>query len=210
MAASSAAAFWLTSLLLVMVPGADWAFVVGSGLRGHSALPAVAGLVLGYVTVTAAVAAGIGLLVARSPAALTAISVAGGAYLIWHGAGTLARAGTQAPAGPAQAGAARPGPARAVLARGIGVSALNPKGLLLLVALLPQFTSPRWAWPLPVQLGFLGMVFVLTVAAFYLSLGALARKVLRARPGAARAVTRCSGVAMIVIGAVLLIGRFVH
>lgn len=217
MAASSAAAFWLTAMLLVMVPGADWAFVISSGLRGHSPFPAVAGLAAGYAGVVAVVAAGLGLLVARSPVLLTAITVAGGAYLIWHGAGTFARAarpGSQA-AGPAQASpgraaAAQRGPARAVLVRGIGVSALNPKGLLLLLALLPQFTSPHWAWPLTAQLGFLGTVFVLTVAAFYLCLGFLAQRVLLTRPAAARAVTRCSGAAMIVIGALLLAGRFVH
>ena len=255
MAASSAAAFWLTALLLIMVPGADWAFVISAGLRGHSAVPAVAGLVLGYAGITAVVAGGVGILIARSPAALTAISVAGGVYLMWHGARTATGAAVPGPpattpagavhasavrAGPVQAGPARGGPAqgspgqgspgqgspaqasraragaerrgagRAVLVRGIGVSALNPKGLLLLLALLPQFTSPRGAWPLTVQLGFLGVVFMLSVAAFYLCLGSVARTILRARPGAARAVTRCSGAAMIVIGALLLAGRFAH
>ncbi len=245
MAASSAAAFWLTALLLVMVPGADWAFVISSGLRGHSPVPAVAGLIAGYAGVTAVVAAGVGLLVARSPVLLAALTAAGGVYLIWHGAGTFARAAAPGPqaAGPAggrvspaqtrraqarsdqasdaetrlaqvrtdQDSPARAGgAARAVLVRGIGVSALNPKGLLLLLALLPQFTSSRSSWPLTVQLGFLGVIFMLTVAVFYLCLGFLARKVLLTRPGAARAVTRCSGAAMIVIGALLLAGRFVH
>ncbi len=97
-----------------------------------------------------------------------------------------------------------------MLIRGAGVSALNPKGLLLLLALLPQFTSPRWTWPLTVQLGFLGVVFMLTVAVFYLCLGSAARKLLHPRPGAARAVTRCSGAAMVVIGALLPAARFVH
>ena len=30
------------------------------------------------------------------------------------------------------------------MAQGVAVSGLNPKGLLLFVALLPQFTDPRW------------------------------------------------------------------
>jgi threonine/homoserine/homoserine lactone efflux protein len=89
---------------------------------------------------------------------------------------------------------------RATLARGVGVSGLNPKGLLLFLALLPQFTSPRWSWPLAAQLGFLGLVFMLTCGAFYFCLGSSARKILHARPAAARAVTRFSGAAMIVIG----------
>src|SRR5215472_966692 len=36
MAASSIAAFWVVSSLLIMVPGADWAYTIGAGLRGHA------------------------------------------------------------------------------------------------------------------------------------------------------------------------------
>jgi threonine/homoserine/homoserine lactone efflux protein len=108
----------------------------------------------------------------------------------------------------AQAGAPA-GTAWATLARGMGVSALNPKGLLLFLALLPQFTNPHWTWPLAVQLGFLGLVFMLTCAVFYLCLGSFARKILHARPAAARAVTCFSGAAMIAIGALLLAERLI-
>ncbi len=41
----------------------------------------------------------------------------------------------------------------------------------------------------------------------YLGVAAMARTVLRARPAVARAVTRCSGAAMVLIGALLLAGR---
>ena len=202
MAASSVAAFWAVTFLLIMVPGADWAFTISSGLRGHSAVPAVGGLVAGYAAITIVVAAGVGALVARNPALLAGLTTIGGTYLIWHGARTFARA--PAPRVPAAAAA---GSNRAILVKGMGVSAFNPKGLLLFLALLPQFTNPRWAWPLAAQLGFLGLVFTLTCAAFYLSLGTFARKILHGRPAAASAVTRCSGAAMIVIGGILLAER---
>ena len=240
MAADSVVAFWAVALLLIMVPGADWAFVLGASLGGRPVLPAVGGLVVGYAGITIVVAAGVGAVVGRSPGLLAGLTVAGGCYLIWHGAITFARpsapkaagsprAGTAAAdfaaagpaaagpaaAGPAAAGPAAAGPAapagispadtgRAVLVRGIGVSALNPKGLLVFLALLPQFTNPRWSWPLAVQLGLLGLVFVLSCGAFYLGLGSAARKILAARPAAARGVTRFSGAAMVVIGALLL------
>ena len=55
--------------------------------------------------------------------------------------------------------------------------------------------------------GLLGLVFTITCALFYLGLGSFARKILRTRPAAARAVTRFSGAAMILIGAVLLAER---
>ena len=43
----------------------------------------------------------------------------------------------------------------------------------------------------------------------YTGVGTGARLVLRARPMAARALTRCSGAAMIVIGVVLLVEQLV-
>ena len=214
MAVSSVLAFWAVAALLIMVPGPDWAFVLGSGLRGRTAVPAVGGLVIGYGAVTTVVAAGVGALVARSPALLTGLVFVGGLYLVWLGARTLARPkapgahtdrGADAGAGIPPARAA--GTGRATLAKGIGVSALNPKGLLLFVALLPQFTSPRWSWPQSAQLGLLGLVFMASCAAFYLGLGAFALRISNARPATALALARFSGAAMIVIGALLLIER---
>jgi threonine/homoserine/homoserine lactone efflux protein len=202
MAASSVLAFWAVAALLIMVPGPDWAFVLGSGLRGRTAVPAVGGLVIGYGAVTTVVAAGVGALVARSSALLTGLVFVGGLYLAWLGARTLAR--PKAPAAPS-ATPARTG--RATLAKGVGVSALNPKGLLLFVALLPQFTSPRWSWPQSAQLALLGLVFMASCATFYLCLGTFARRVGDARPATALAITRFSGAAMIVIGVLLLIER---
>jgi threonine/homoserine/homoserine lactone efflux protein len=205
MAVGSIAAFWVVALLLIIVPGADWAFTVGSSLRGNSALAAVSGLVLGYAAVTVVVAAGIGALVAGSPAVLTALTIVGGLYLIWHGARSFT-VGAAADNTSAGAGARTN---RAVLVKGMGVSALNPKGLLLFLALLPQFTSPHWSLPVGIQLGVLGVVFMASCAVFYLCLGSLAGKVLHARPAAARVITRFSATAMIVIGALLLAERLV-
>ena len=207
MAVGSIAAFWAVALLLIVVPGADWAFTIDASLRGHPALAAVSGLVLGYAAVTIVVAAGVGALAAGTPAVLTALTIVGGLYLIWHGARAFAHpAAANTPAANTPAGSvARTN--RAVLVKGVGVSALNPKGLLLFLALLPQFTNPRWSLPVGIQLSVLGVVFMVSCAVFYLCLGSLARKVLRARPAAARVVTRFSAAAMIVIGALLLAER---
>jgi threonine/homoserine/homoserine lactone efflux protein len=203
-AVGSIAAFWAVSSLLIMVPGADWAFTISAGLGGHSVVQAVGGIVLGYAAMTIAVAAGVGTLVARAPALLTALTIAGGLYLIWHGATTFARPSALDTPGGAPAGARQ-----VTLVRGAGVSALNPKGLLLFLALLPQFANPHGSWPLAVQLGALGLVFMVSCGAFYLGLGSFARKALHARPGAARAVSRFSGAAMIAIGVLLLVDRLV-
>jgi threonine/homoserine/homoserine lactone efflux protein len=198
-------AFWGVALLLIVVPGADWAFTIGAGAHQRTVVPAVGGLVIGYAAMTVVVTAGVGALVAGSPAALTLLSLVGGAYLAWHGASTLrqAAAGEPNPASP---------PARdswATLTQGIGVSGLNPKGLLVFLALLPQFTDRNGSWPIAGQLALLGLVFTLTCAVFYLALGTFARTLLQARPGATRNVTRISGVGMLVVGALLIVERLV-
>jgi threonine/homoserine/homoserine lactone efflux protein len=88
--------------------------------------------------------------------------------------------------------------------KGLGISGLNPKVFLLFLALLPQFTEPNAAWPIAVQIAVLGLVHVASCAVVYTGVGTGARRVLRARPAAARAVSRFSGAAMVVIGVVLL------
>lgn len=195
-------AFWGVALLLIVVPGADWAFTIGAGVHQRAVVPAVGGLVIGYATMTAVVAAGVGALVAGSPAALTILSVIGGAYLMWHGALTLRQAVAEpgTAASPAHSG-------WSTLTKGIGVSGLNPKGLLVFLALLPQFTDRGESWPIAGQIAMLGLVFTLTCAVFYLLLGTFARTILQSRPSAAEIVTRVSGAGMLVVGALLIVER---
>ena len=203
MLASQVLAFWGVSILFVITPGADWAYAITAGLRFRSPLPAIAGMLAGHVLATLVVAAGVGALVARVPVLLTVLTVAGALYLLWLGVGML-RAPATAPR-EAEGVVAESGTALAQALGGLGVSGLNPKVVLLFLALLPQFTDPAGALPLTAQLLVLGLVHVVTCAAVYLLVGYGARRVLRARPTAARVVTRVSGVAMVVIAAVLLV-----
>ena len=80
---------------------------------------------------------------------------------------------------------------------------------MLFLALLPQFTAPDTGWPLGVQIVALGLVHVVSCAVIYTGVGAGARLVLRARPSAARVVTRISGAAMVGIGVLLLVERLI-
>jgi threonine/homoserine/homoserine lactone efflux protein len=198
MAASSIIAFWTVAAVLIVAPGADWAFTLGAILRGNAVAAAVGGLVTGYAIMTATVAAGVGAVVAGSSAALTAITFVGGAYLVWLGIGTLRR-----PKSPVVEVGAPNRTNRDTYLEGIGVSGLNPKGLLILVALLPQFTNPQSSWPLAAQMAALGLTFTLTCAVFYTLLGSFATAVLLARPAAARIVSRLSGIGMVATGTLL-------
>jgi threonine/homoserine/homoserine lactone efflux protein len=202
MAISAVTGFWMVSLLLVLVPGADWAYAIAAGVRDRSVLPAVAGLLTGYVALTAVVAAGVAALVARWPLLLTTLTAVGALYLLWLGISTLAR--PSAPAAPSGEGS--PSWVRRAV-RGAGISGLNPKALLLFVALLPQFVTRGVAWPFAAQIALLGLVHTANCGVVYTGVGTAARRVLRARPATAVVVTRCSGAAMVVIAALLLAER---
>jgi threonine/homoserine/homoserine lactone efflux protein len=199
MAGSTVAAFWAVSFLFVLTPGADWAYAIAAGLRHRVVLPAVGGLLAGHLAATAVVAAGVGALVARSPLLLTVLTTVGAVCLVWLGIGMLAR-----PALPQAGVDDAPGSRLRQAAKGAGISGLNPKVFLLFLALLPQFADPNAAWPLSAQIVVLGLVHVTSCAVVYTGVGTGARRVLRARPAAARVVIRFSGAAMIVIGVVML------
>jgi len=199
MAGGTVAAFWAVSFLFVVTPGADWAYAIAAGLRHRVVLPAVGGLLAGHLAATAVVAAGVGALLARAPLLLSVLTALGAVYLVWLGIGMLAR-----PALPQAGVDETPRSWLRQAAKGAGISGLNPKVFLLFLALLPQFTDPNAAWPLALQIVVLGLVHVTSCAVVYTGVGTGARRVLRARPAAALAVTRCSGAAMIVIGVVLL------
>ncbi|MFJ8199961.1 LysE family translocator [Streptomyces sp. NPDC096152] len=195
--------FLAVDLLLVCVPGADWAYAIGAGLRNRSVAVAVGGLVAGYALHTVLAVAGLAVLVAGSPRLLTVLTVAGAGYLVWLGWGVLRSPGTPGAAGE-RLGATGP----RVFLRGATISGLNPKGLLLYLSVLPQFLVTRDApVPVPVQTAVLGLLHMACCAAVYLTVGTLARALLRARPSTARAVTRTSGAAMLGIGAFLLVER---
>lgn len=81
------AAFLAVDLLLVFTPGADWAYVISAGLRGRTVVPAVTGLIAGHAVYALVAVAGLAVIVASSPAALTALTVAGpGTCCGWAGA----------------------------------------------------------------------------------------------------------------------------
>ncbi|WP_406120646.1 LysE family translocator [Streptomyces canus] len=203
MESTTLAAFLAVDLLLVFTPGADWAYAISAGLRGRSVVPAVTGLIAGHMAYALVAVAGLSVIVASSPAALTALTVAGAGYLLWLGWGVLRHPAVPVAGEEEAADASR---LQAML-KGFGISGLNPKALLLYFSLFPQFIRPATGWPVAAQTGLLSTVHLTACAVVYLAVGVLARTVLSTRPTAARAVTRISGAMMIVIGAVLLVER---
>ncbi len=225
--------FWALALLLVITPGPDWAFVLGHALRGRSIVLPLAGIGIGYLGLTAVVAAGLGAVVASHPAVLTVITVLGSLVLVrigWSMLGAALRGPvttpttaeeskleTREPAGraggtvvatkprvttpPSARAAARP---MAMLLQGAAVSGLNPKGLMLFVALLPQFVSPAGEWPVAGQIIALGLVFIASALGVYSLLGGFARTVLAGSDRASRVLSGVAGGAMLLVAAGML------
>lgn len=197
-------AFWAVSIAFVLVPGMDWAYAISAGISSRVA-PAVSGLLTGHVAATIVVAAGVGALVAASPLALIFLAVVGAAYLLWLGFGLAVHPPleTKAETHPNPASGSR------WFLKGVGVSGLNPKVILLFLALLPPFADPQSPWPVPCQLLLLGSVHVLNCAGVYFFVGFGSQRVLRTKPRAAAVVARVSGVCMIVIAVAILWERLV-
>jgi threonine/homoserine/homoserine lactone efflux protein len=192
---SALIAFVAVDLALVLTPGADWAFAIAAGLRGRS-VPSVAGLAGGYAVHATLVTVGVGALLARSASALDILTLAGAGYLVWLGLCVLRRP----PGGAADA-------AGAGWLRGAAVSTLNPKGLLLFFAVLPQFVVASAAWSATAQLAVLGSIHVSLCALVYLLVALAASRVLRSRPRAALLVARLSGITMIAVAIALTAER---
>jgi threonine/homoserine/homoserine lactone efflux protein len=205
-------AFLVVAGALACTPGVDWAYSIAAGLKQRSFVPAVAGLCSGYVLHTVLMVAGLAALLAGAPGVLGWLTVAGAAYLLWLGFGTIRswrgasfgpRAASPAGSNPADSKQAESNQFRTFL-QGVGTSGINPKGLLFFVALVPQFVSPEASLPVPVQSGLLGLTFVLLAGVVYTCVALLSRKLLHSRPGAARRVTLASGIIMVALGTVLL------
>lgn len=219
--------FLIVAVTLGCTPGPDWAFAIAAGLGRRSFVPAVAGLCGGYVLLTILLAAGIAALMAALPSLLLWLTVAGAVYLLWLGYRTTrswrgsgfvtvgtngelapdATAGSTLAPGSEASGTGPPGSSWAAFLQGFGTSSINPKGLLLFVALTPQFITTDAAFPVPLQSVILGLSFVATTAVIYTLVAAGSRRLLRSRPAAARGVTLSSGITMCALGAVLLVGQ---
>lgn len=146
---------WLVYLLaaigLSLSPGPNGLLALTHGaLYGpRRTLFTVLGGSLGFFGLYAVSMFGIGAVIAASPLGLSLLKWAGGAYLVWLGVQVWRSApiAVTAPDPPALAArVAQPGGA-AMFRQGAVCAMTNPKGLLFLIAFLPQFVDPaRSLW----------------------------------------------------------------
>ena len=197
-------AFVIASVVLIVIPGPSVLFVIGRSLAlGRlGGLLSVVGNALGMVPLVAAVALGVGALVAQSVVVFTVIKFVGAAYLVYLGVQAIRH---RADAADAVNGQAPPRSHWRQLGEGFMVGVTNPKTIAFFVAVLPQFVSFS-AGSIPLQLFELGVVFIV-LALICDSVWALAASA--ARDWFARSPRRAShlaatgGVMMIGLGGVL-------
>lgn len=195
-------AFWAVSIMFIIIPGADWTYAITAGMKKGAMVPAVSGLLMGHLAATLIVAAGVGALVAKIPFALHSLTLLGAAYLIWLGVNLLIH-----PPVPTSGKDSRGESGTRWAVKGFAVSGLNPKVVLLFLALLPQFTDPRSHWPIPLQICALGAVHVLSCGVVYFAVSLGSRWILSARPEAGKTVGRISGCVMVVFALLLMVDR---
>jgi threonine/homoserine/homoserine lactone efflux protein len=151
-------AFAITAVVVIVIPGPSVLFVVGRALASgrRVALLSLLGNALGEYAQVAGVAFGVGALVEQSVAAFTTLKLAGGAYLVFLGIRTFRarRSLVAALAAPVASGSDR----RSFLA-GLTVGVTNPKTVVFLAAILPQFVN-RAGGAVAGQILLLGLIFV--------------------------------------------------
>jgi threonine/homoserine/homoserine lactone efflux protein len=193
-------AFGLASFLIIVIPGPSVLFVVGRALAygRRTALASAVGNDVGTFVLAIAVAFGLGSVVERSLLIFTVMKLAGAAYLIFLGVRAFLRRGAHV--GLEQGGGSRGG-WRAGLG-GFLVGVANPKTVVFLAAVLPQFVDPSRG-QVPAQMFILGMIFTLIAlisdAIWSLAAGT-ARGWFGRSPRRLRLVGGAGGVAMIGLG----------
>lgn len=118
------------------------------GVRGASAT--ILGLELGVAVILVVAGVGVGALLLASATAFTVVKFVGAAYLIWLGWRqwrSPVHASADTPHAPAAAGRKGQPTVRERVLLGLFTNVTNPKGIVFMVAVLPQFIDPaRSLW----------------------------------------------------------------
>ncbi len=190
-------AFAAASFVVVVIPGPTILLVVSYALtQGRRVAVATAlGVALGDFIAVSASLAGLGAVLLTSAWAFMALKWIGAAYLVFLGIKML----RTAPVFGKLEASARP-PARHIFAHAALVTAFNPKGIIFIIAFVPQFLSPDHAvLPqfLTMLVTFVGLGAINALA--YALLADQLRQRIR-RPGILRWLNRLGGGVLVGMG----------
>lgn len=186
---------------IALSPGSGAVLSMSHGLSYgvRAASVTIAGLQVGLTIVLVIAGAGLGALLLASETAFTVVKWAGAAYLVWLGLQQWRSSAAIAP------GAVRLPPlsARRRFLTGLFTNATNPKGIVFMMAVLPQFIDP--GRPLLLQLSILAVTMCavdVIVMHGYAALAARLQGLLRT-PHAVRWFNRGFGGVLMGMGAAL-------
>ena len=202
-------AFFAASWAISLSPGPGAVAAMSAGLnhgfrRGYWL---TGGLVIGIVTQLLIVGLGVGALMAASHLAFALVKWLGAAYLVWLGIQQW-RAPALAVRAEAQGEGEANGltPRRTLVLRGWGINAVNPKGTVFMLAVVPQFLTP--GQPLVLQYAVVGATLVFTDLVVMAGYTALASKVLRSLSSAEHVRWVQRGFGALFVGAGVLLATF--
>ncbi|MFE8595552.1 LysE family translocator [Archangium violaceum] len=201
--------FLLAAGVLTITPGVDTVMVLRTAtLEGpRRAVFAALGIGLGCLVWGAAVALGLGALLAASELAFTGLKWAGAAYLVWLGVGLIRKPRAVLALPEARGEATVHEGAMAWLRRGLFTNLLNPKVGVFYITLLPQFVPggvhvASYTFLLAAIHVVLGLLWGVALIAASVPLGRTL-----SRPPVVKALDRLTGCVFIVFGARLALAR---
>lgn len=192
--------FFITSLIVVMVPGAGAIYTIAVGLSqgARAAIVAALGCTLGIVPHVTASVVGLAALLHASALAFQTIKYLGVLYLfymawtIWRDGGVLKM----------EEGSVPRRPMRRIIRDAITINLLNPKLTLFFFAFMPQFVDMNAANATPLMLLLAAEFMALTFLVFvvYGFCAALMRERVLSRPAVERWLRRSFAAAIGLMG----------
>ena len=193
-------AFLLTSLIVVIAPGAGVLYTLSAGLsRGaRASVVAAFGCTLGILPHMAAAITGLAALLYASSIAFEALKFLGCIYLLYMAWNTLRETG----AFDVETRSA-PSSAQRIVLRGILVNILNPKLSLFFFAFLPQFVNAGAPDALPhmLELSLVFMLMTFVVFTIYGVFAASVRSHIVSRPRVLAWMRRSFAAVFVLLGA---------
>ena len=201
-------AYFVASWAIALSPGSGAVLSMTHGLAYgvKKTSMTIAGLQLGLAVILLVAGVGVGALLLASATAFMVVKFAGAGYLIWLGFNQWrARVGVVPEAGEAAPARVAVPSARERFVTGFFTNVTNPKGIVFMVAVLPQFIDPqRGLWLQLLILLATTVVVDLIVMHGYAFLASRAQRWL-ATARARRAQNRVFGGVLMAMGASLLL-----
>ena len=199
------AQLWLFFALVfgvVILPGLDMAYIMGSALSGgrRAGFAALGGVVVGGACHVVMTGLGVSVLLRTIPGAFNALLITGALYIAWIGVSLLRSDAAFSVAATGDR------PLSATFRQGMLTCLLNPKAYLFMLAIFPQFLRPQYG-ALLAQAAVMWLIIALNQVLVYggLALAAdRARQWLSREPAAGAFVARSVGV--LLIGAAMFTG----